>query len=204
MDIQKIKDIALQNGFSLKEQASGNMDLHSYVYEFAQAIEQEALTQARSIFNQEAVTHADTELLDAEITQASQEYIEAHVLDNDEAEGLEMLIAKSMKLGELYERMKWQVAYGVDSSSEEKKKDQIRIRRPLNDTQLHKDALALLGGCAVTEIRTLTGDFNSFYDLLKTIQTVEELNDFQLISIILVDSDNSDQLGEEFDWDEVK
>ena len=40
MDFQKVKELALANGFSLKEQASGNMDLHSYVYEFANAIEQ--------------------------------------------------------------------------------------------------------------------------------------------------------------------
>ena len=46
MDVQKIKELALANGFSLKEQASGNMDLHSYVYEFANAIEQAAKTQA--------------------------------------------------------------------------------------------------------------------------------------------------------------
>ena len=45
MDIQEIKEIALANGFSLKEQASGNMDLHSYVYEFANAIEQAAKAQ---------------------------------------------------------------------------------------------------------------------------------------------------------------
>ena len=45
MDIQKIKELALANGFSLKEQASGNMDLHSYVYEFAAAIEQAAKAQ---------------------------------------------------------------------------------------------------------------------------------------------------------------
>ena len=45
MDIQKIKELALANGFSLKEQASGNMDLHSYVYEFANAIEQAAKAQ---------------------------------------------------------------------------------------------------------------------------------------------------------------
>ena len=43
MDIQNIKEIALANGFSLKVQASGNMDLNSYVYEFAQAIEQQVL-----------------------------------------------------------------------------------------------------------------------------------------------------------------
>ena len=46
MDIQKIKELALANGFLLKEQASGNMDLHSYVYEFANAIEQAAKAQA--------------------------------------------------------------------------------------------------------------------------------------------------------------
>ena len=46
MDIQKIKELALANGFSLKEQASGNMDLHSYVYEFANAVEQATKAQA--------------------------------------------------------------------------------------------------------------------------------------------------------------
>ncbi|WP_257232167.1 hypothetical protein, partial [Acinetobacter sp. YH01020] len=46
MDIQKIKELALANGFSLKLQASGNMDLNAYVYEFANAIEQEAKAQA--------------------------------------------------------------------------------------------------------------------------------------------------------------
>ena len=46
MDIEKIKELALANGFSLKEQASGNMDLHSYVYDFANAIEQAAKAQA--------------------------------------------------------------------------------------------------------------------------------------------------------------
>ena len=46
MDVQKIKELALANGFSLKEQASGNMDLHSYVYEFANAIEQAVKSKA--------------------------------------------------------------------------------------------------------------------------------------------------------------
>ena len=46
MDFQKIKELALANGFSLKEQASGNMDLHSYVYEFANAIERAVKAQA--------------------------------------------------------------------------------------------------------------------------------------------------------------
>ena len=46
MDIQKIKELALANGFKLKEQASGNMDLNAYVYDFANAIERDAKAQA--------------------------------------------------------------------------------------------------------------------------------------------------------------
>ena len=46
MDIQKIKELALANGFKLKEQASGNMDLNAYVYDFANAIEQAAKAHA--------------------------------------------------------------------------------------------------------------------------------------------------------------
>lgn len=46
MDIQKIKELALANGFSLKPQASGNMDLNAYVYDFANAVEREVKAQA--------------------------------------------------------------------------------------------------------------------------------------------------------------
>ncbi|ENX49074.1 hypothetical protein F943_01467 [Acinetobacter ursingii NIPH 706] len=46
MNTSKIKEIALANGFSLKQQASGNMDLHSYVYEFAEAVIKEAVKEA--------------------------------------------------------------------------------------------------------------------------------------------------------------
>ena len=42
MDIKKIKELALANGFKLKEQADGSMDLNAYVYDFANAIEQAA------------------------------------------------------------------------------------------------------------------------------------------------------------------
>ena len=37
-DIKNIKEIALENGFKLREQASGNMDLNSYVYIFAEKL----------------------------------------------------------------------------------------------------------------------------------------------------------------------
>ena len=46
MDIQKVKELALANGFKLKEQADGSMDLNAYVYDFANAIEREAKSQA--------------------------------------------------------------------------------------------------------------------------------------------------------------
>ncbi len=56
MDVQKIKELALANGFKLKEQASGNMDLNAYVYDFANAIEREAKSQADAP-GQITVTH---------------------------------------------------------------------------------------------------------------------------------------------------
>ncbi len=38
MTNEQIKEIALSNGFKLKEQPNGEMDLNPYVYEFARAI----------------------------------------------------------------------------------------------------------------------------------------------------------------------
>jgi len=38
MDKQYVKEIALDNGFKLKEQPSGEMDLNPYVYQFADAL----------------------------------------------------------------------------------------------------------------------------------------------------------------------
>lgn len=46
MDIEKVKELALANGFKFKEQADGSMDLNAYVYDFANAIEREAKAQA--------------------------------------------------------------------------------------------------------------------------------------------------------------
>jgi hypothetical protein len=38
MNKSEIRDLALANGFKLKEQADGNMDLNPYVYRFASAL----------------------------------------------------------------------------------------------------------------------------------------------------------------------
>lgn len=73
MDIQKIKELALANGFSLKEQASGNMDLHSYVYEFANAIEQAAKAQA--------VPNVQQALNDRLLVRSIKEQVESHIAE---------------------------------------------------------------------------------------------------------------------------
>ena len=68
MDIQKIKELALANGFKLKEQASGNMDLNAYVYDFANAIEQAVKAQA--------VPNA---LHDRLLVKSIREHVESHI-----------------------------------------------------------------------------------------------------------------------------
>lgn len=62
------------------------------------------------ILNNSIVTDLDTEILDGEIDQISNYLSETHYFDNEQEEELELLIAKAMKLGELYERKKWQAA----------------------------------------------------------------------------------------------
>ncbi len=86
----------------------------------------------------------------------------------------------------------------------EKKKYQVRIRKDLTGSKLHKDACNLLGACAATEIQTLEGEFESLADAFEKMKDVKELADFEIISIILIDEDNHEQLGEDFEWDEVE
>lgn len=69
MDIQKIKELALANGFKLKEQASGNMDLNAYVYNFANAIELEIKAQAeKSLLEQFEINAKLTEKIESMVT----------------------------------------------------------------------------------------------------------------------------------------
>ena len=62
------------------------------------------------IQNNSIVTDADTDVLDSQITQISNDFAETYYFNNEQQEELEMLVAKCMKLGELYERKKWQAA----------------------------------------------------------------------------------------------
>jgi hypothetical protein len=78
MENSQIKELALANGFSLKEQLGGHMDLNPYVYEFAQPLK-EALEQARSVYGQSAVTDADTDSIDSDIDKARDSFIEEHL-----------------------------------------------------------------------------------------------------------------------------
>lgn len=73
MDIQKIKELALANGFKLKEQASGNMDLNAYVYDFANAIEQEAKAQV--------VPETQQALNDRLLVKSIREHVESHIAE---------------------------------------------------------------------------------------------------------------------------
>ena len=69
MDIQKIKELALANGFKLKEQASGDIDLNAYVYDFANAIELEIKAQAeKSLLEQVEINAKLTEKIESMVT----------------------------------------------------------------------------------------------------------------------------------------
>ena len=59
MDNQKIKELALANGFKLKEQANGSLDLNAYVYDFANAIEHvvKDMTHKQAALYQSEINH---------------------------------------------------------------------------------------------------------------------------------------------------
>lgn len=48
MNKANIKELALANGFKLKEQADGSMDLNPYVYQFAAALERLATAELKA------------------------------------------------------------------------------------------------------------------------------------------------------------
>ncbi|MBF9260979.1 hypothetical protein I0P11_07480 [Acinetobacter baumannii] len=82
------------------------------------------------------------------------------------------------------------------------KKYQVRIRKILENSEIHHIAETCFGACIVAEIRTLEGTFLDMKDAFEKMATVKKLNDYEIISVILIDEDNREQLGEEFDWEE--
>ncbi|KGT48408.1 hypothetical protein [Acinetobacter sp. HR7] len=85
----------------------------------------------------------------------------------------------------------------------ENKKWQVRIRKSLTNEQAIEafgEELAKLG--TASQIRTITN--SEEVELIELIQKIQGVApDWEVISVILVDTDNSEQLGEDFDWDEV-
>ncbi|WP_151800890.1 hypothetical protein [Acinetobacter bereziniae] len=86
----------------------------------------------------------------------------------------------------------------------EKKKYQVRIRKDLTNSEIHNSALDLLGACTATEIQTLYGNFESIHKAFEEMANMPEMEEYEIISVILYDSDNSDQLGDDFDWENEK
>ncbi len=83
----------------------------------------------------------------------------------------------------------------------EKKKYEVRIRKDVTLDSSIQESLALLNGGTATEIQTLQGEFESMADAFEKMADVPELAEYEIISVILIDTDNSDQLGEDFDWE---
>lgn len=82
------------------------------------------------------------------------------------------------------------------------KKYQVRMRKAVTAGKLFDSAFSAFGdGFTMSEITSMVskGDV-SLTELIK--KTSDALPDWEIISVILVDTDNSDQLGEDFEWDE--
>lgn len=86
---------------------------------------------------------------------------------------------------------------------ESKTQYQMRIRKNLEGTDIGNSANELLGACAVSAITTFTVNLPSMQEVLSKMAEIESLKGCEIISIILIDEDNAELLGEEFDWDKV-
>ena len=86
---------------------------------------------------QNIVTEQDTETLDAEIAAMTAAFTEEHYLNNDEAEHLEMIAAKSMVLGELYERAKWQATAQAVPNAQQALHDRLLVKSIREHVESH-------------------------------------------------------------------
>ena len=81
---------------------------------------------------------------------------------------------------------------------------QVCIRKDLEGSDLADSANEFLGACAVSAITTFTVNLPSMQEVMSKMAEMKSLKDCEIISIVLIDTDNAELLGEEFDWDEVE
>lgn len=77
---------------------------------------------------------------------------------------------------------------------------QMRVRKDLTGSPLHESA-KVLGAATVTEIKTFTVTLPSIQAVVEKTAEIEKFKEYEIISIILIDEDNREQLGEDFDWE---
>ena len=79
------------------------------------------------------------------------------------------------------------------------KKYQMRVRK---DVTCNHESLSL-GISSATEITSYTVSLPSIEEVLEKTKEIESLKGYEIISVVLIDEDNREHLGEDFDWDEV-
>lgn len=108
LDRETLKQIALENGFKLKEQPDGSMDLNPYVYDTFFAFEARLLNllnglrykskfsrEIRKCFIEHNMTMNDVaQRLGIKVTQVSNYYNDRCLLSDDDAQSLSDLLAQ--------------------------------------------------------------------------------------------------------------
>ena len=74
---------------------------------------------------------------------------------------------------------------------------QMRVRKDL--TAKYQDSPLGIG--RATEILSYTVNLPSIEAVLEQTKDLEALKGYEIISIILIDEDNREHLGEDFDWE---
>lgn len=81
---------------------------------------------------------------------------------------------------------------------EKKTQYQMRVRK--DRTADHVGVFSGMG--TVTEVITYTVTLPNIQAVLDKTAELEQMEGYEIISIILIDEDNREQLGEDFEWDE--
>lgn len=76
---------------------------------------------------------------------------------------------------------------------------QMRVRK--DRTADYQDLPLGIG--SATEIISYTVNLPSIEEVLQKTKDLEALKGYEIISIILIHEDNREQLGEDFDWEDV-